>query len=239
VIAIACSGREERTALASLCEHRGWNPIECESILAVTRLLRRVIPKVLILRYQLRDGYCDDIIRTLIERKYTPSIKIVVLLPPGASASLEARQVMLGADCVQRDPIRSDVLLAYLDKYLRGSSMALVTRTATLVRFSDAILDPLTRTLELNRRTVVLTPKEVLLIELLAGAEQRVVSYESLYSEILGRAFHGDTSNMRVLLAKLTMSARKVGLTLRRSVQVIPKTGYRYCGASSGADCKT
>ena len=35
-------------------------------------------------------------------------------------------------------------------------------------------------------------------------------------------------SNMRVLLAKLSTSTRRIGLTLRGSVAVIPKSGYRY-----------
>lgn len=236
MIAIVSSGREERAILTSLCEHRGWNPIECESILAVTRLIRRIVPKVLLVRYQLHDGYSDDLIRTFIDLNHAPSVKIVVLLPPGASASLEARQVMLGADYVQRDPIRSDVLLAYLEKYLSGSSALARVRSEPLVEFAGGILHSLTRTLEHKGRTVVLTPKEVVLIELLVGAKQDVVSYEALYSEILGRRFRGETSNMRVLLAKLTTSGRKVGLVVRRSVEVIPKTGYRYCGRNPSKD---
>jgi DNA-binding winged helix-turn-helix (wHTH) protein len=74
----------------------------------------------------------------------------------------------------------------------------------------------------------VITPREALLLELLIRAEPEVVSYETLYNEILGRKFRGDTSNMRVLLAKLSISARAVGITLRSHINVIPKTGYRY-----------
>jgi DNA-binding winged helix-turn-helix (wHTH) protein len=75
---------------------------------------------------------------------------------------------------------------------------------------------------------VSLTPREVLLVEVLAGSKGQIVTYETLYSEVLGRRFRGDTSNMRVLLGKLGSSIRPLGLTLQHHVDVIPKTGYRY-----------
>jgi hypothetical protein len=55
-----------------------------------------------------------------------------------------------------------------------------------------------------------------------------------LYSEILGRRFAGETSNMRVLLGKLGKTTAKVGLDVRQWVEVIPKLGYRYRSGASG-----
>jgi DNA-binding winged helix-turn-helix (wHTH) protein len=87
--------------------------------------------------------------------------------------------------------------------------------------------------LQSGKATVALTPREALLMELLVQTQGEVISYDTLYSDLLGRRFRGDTSNMRVLLAKLSCSARKVGLSLRNCIDVIPKTGYRYRGAES------
>jgi DNA-binding response OmpR family regulator len=67
-----------------------------------------------------------------------------------------------------------------------------------------------------------------MLVELLVGSENRIVTYDSLYHEVLGRHFDGDTSNMRVLLGKLGASARRIGISVRRNIDVIAKTGYRY-----------
>ena len=77
-------------------------------------------------------------------------------------------------------------------------------------------------------RTARLTPREVELVECLVATEGEIATYETLFSEILNRPFQGDTSNMRVLLGKLTDSAAGIGLAVRDWVDVIPKLGYRY-----------
>jgi DNA-binding response OmpR family regulator len=184
--------------------------------------------RVLLVRYQLQDGYSDDVIAASAELKRIELPKVIVLLAGGTSSTIEARQLNLGADCIQRDPIRSDVLLAYVEKYLHTRTKLRAAPSAKCICFSGAILNPLDRTLQHGSRTVLITPREVTLIELLSESIDEIVTYDSLYNEILGRRFRGDTSNMRVLLAKLTTSARQIGLSLRLAIDVIPKTGYRY-----------
>jgi DNA-binding response OmpR family regulator len=190
-------------------------------------MITRVPFKVVLARYQLSDGYSDDIIAA--SRSYADDhTRIIVLLPGGTSSSIEARQLSLGADCALRDPVRPDVLLAYLEKYMRAPSGRSSTARPKTIDFIGARFTPLERTLRHGERSVLLTPREATLVELLAVSANQVVSYDSLYNEILGRQFHGDTSNMRVLLAKLGTSTRRIGLTLRGSIAVIPKSGYRY-----------
>lgn len=220
--------------MVSLCELREWNTVESSSVLGITKMLRRVIPRIILLRYQLQDGFSDDVINAVSNLRRADPPKIIVLLPAGASSSIEARQLTLGADCVLRDPIRSEVLLAYLEKFIRATPMVHPSPPPQVLPFSAATLHPLTRTLQHRERRVVLTPREAKLVELLAGSEGEVVSYETLYNEILGCRFRGDTSNMRVLLAKLAASARKVGIDLRTFVNVIPKSGY-LCQAKTGS----
>jgi len=198
-------------------------------------MLRRVIPNVILLRYQLQDGFSDDVINAISDLRRPP--KIIVLLPAGAASSIEARQLALGADCVLRDPVRAEVLLAYLEKYLRVTPTVQPSPAADVIRFSDATLHPLTRMLQFRDRRVVLTPREARLVELLVGSKGEVVSYETLYKEILGHRFRGDTSNMRVLLSKLAVSTRKVGIDLRTLVSVIPKSGY-LCRAQPGGSSR-
>src|SRR5437868_7274317 len=124
----------------------------------------------------------------------------------------------MGADCVHRDPVRIDVLLVYLAKYtgkLSDSPPAVTHSPARTHLFAGAALNILERTLRRRGLTVLLTPREVALAELLVRSRGEVITYETLYNEILGSIFRGDTSNMRVLLGKLTASARSVGITLR------------------------
>ena len=89
------------------------------------------------------------------------------------------------------------------------------------------------RSLVYRNKTVALTPREVELAEVLARSGVGIVTYDTLYSEILGRRFHGDTSNMRVLLGKLRISSRAVGIAFDRWIEVIPKLGYRYAVPAS------
>jgi DNA-binding response OmpR family regulator len=228
VIAIVSSSVQERSAFANLCEHHGWNAIACSSVRTIRRQLAHGIPKVMLVRHQLEDGYADDVIAALADISSTPATMIIVLLAAVASASTEVRLLEIGADCVQRDPIRSDVVLAYVAKYIRVSSTNRPIVSSSDIHFAGARLNPLERTLRLRDVIVALTPREVTLIEFLAESSDRIVTYESLYHEVLGRRFRGDTSNMRVLLGKLGSSIKPLGLVLQDHVEVIPKTGYRY-----------
>ena len=231
MIVITSNAPRERLALAALCESQGWSSIECDSVRAFVRTIHRAAPTIALVRHKLDDGYSDDVIASLAALHLLLSTKVIVLVGAGTPSSTEVRQLTLGADCVLRDPVRTDVLTAYIAKYI-GASRPLRADTARAptktVRFCGTILCAVERTLCHGDQTVLLTPKEVALVELLAHSRGDVVTYDTLYGEILGRRFRGDTSNMRVLLGKLGASTRSVGVALRRWVDVIPKTGYRY-----------
>jgi len=204
---------------------------ECDSLRAFTRLLQRQRPGVVLTRRRLGDGYSDDVLTALAAAGLMGAVKVVVLIGAGTPAAVEARQVELGADCVQRDPVRPDVLVEYLVKYLRASKRSHRPATPAVsptFPFAGARVDPIERQLQVGSASGHLTPHEVALVELLVQSEGEVVTYDTLYSEILSRRFRGDTSNMRVLLGKLAQSARGVGVPLREWVDVIPKLGYRY-----------
>lgn len=231
MIVIVSPSESERAALAALGASRGWPVSECDSIHALSRILRRASPKVVVLRHKLSDGYSDNAIAALSGNGAHPAAKIIILLRAGTPTSVEARQIALGADCVQRDPVRMEILIEYIEKYRRDSRSdraALPARPKNPAEFAGARLHADERVLRHGSKTAQLTPREVELVELLAGAGDRVVTYETLFTEILGRRFRGDTSNMRVLLGKLGASVAPLGIVLRDWVEVIPKLGYRY-----------
>lgn len=231
MIVVLSSSPRERSALLALCESRGWPCEGRDSVGALRRSLRRLRPKVIITRHRLSDGYSDDVFAAVAAAGLRSSLKVFVLLGAGAPPALEARQIALGADWVQRDPVRADVLLEYLARFLAAEGKAPAKREPrgeTSWRFAGALVDPVERTLLRGEKTIELTPREIELVELLRESAGEVVSYEILYAEILGRRFSGDSANMRVLLNKLAASFRAAGLSLRREVEVIPKLGYRY-----------
>jgi DNA-binding winged helix-turn-helix (wHTH) protein len=233
MIVVLSSSQRERAALIALGESRRWPCRGCDSVGALRRSLRRIRPKIIVTRHRLSDGYSDDVFAAVAAAGLRPSLKIFVLLGAGAPPALEARQIALGADWVQRDPVRADVLLEFLARYLASGLKAPAPekrsrRKVLALRFAGAIVDPVERTLLHEEKRIALTPREVQLVELLCESAGDVVSYDTLYNEILGRRFSGESANMRVLLNKLTASFRAAGLSLRTEIDVIPKMGYRY-----------
>jgi DNA-binding response OmpR family regulator len=231
MIAIVCSNARERAALAALCEGPGWPYREFDSVRKAARSFPDLRPKVVLTRYKLSDGYSDDVFGLVTQSGLNGTARVIVLVGAGASSALESRQVSLGADVVYRDPVRADVLVAYLARFrnLSGKlSDSGSERPVALLEFAGAKINAIDRTLHHAGKSVPLAPKEVELVQILLELRGRVVTYDVLYSEIIGRRFQGETSNMRVLLGKLGRSFRKVGLDLRPWIEVIPKTGYRY-----------
>jgi DNA-binding response OmpR family regulator len=232
MIAILSNAARERAAFSSLCESRGWPTVECESLPAFARAIRNTRVKIALVRHKLGQVYSDDAIALLARNDLLTATKVIVLMAAGTPASAEARQLALGADCVQRDPVRTEVLLEYLTKYQASSRPTKNAKKKRVQRkplpFAGASFVPLERVLEHKGQRVSLTPREAELLELLAQSEGEILSYDTLYCEVLHRRFVGDTSNMRVLLGKLTTSANHVGIALRHWIEVIPKTGYWY-----------
>ena len=230
MITVVSSSATERAALARVFAARDWLGMECESVHDFIRLLRRNTPTVVLVRHQLADGHSDDVISAVVDAGLAAETRIVVIMPANAPPADEARQVALGADCVQRDPVRIGVLTEYLLRYHEAPRRPRKTRRRReddIVPFAGALLHRTKHTLVARGKTVALTPREFALADLLAEA-QETVTYDTVYSEILGRRFSGDTSNMRVLLAKLVTSVAALDLDLRQHVEVLPKLGYRY-----------
>ena len=231
MIVILSSNIRERTAFVSLCESHAWPAIECDSLRQFRRLLLHTPPRVILTRHKLSDGYSDDVMALLTESGQGDLTKVVVLMAAGTAATQEARQILLGAAAVQRDPIRTEVVGAYLSRFRHAGSVLPAQRNNTrrqAQNFAGTIIQVAERTLCYAGKSIVLTPREMELIQILHESPDSVVTYDTLYSEILGRRFRGDTSNLRVLLGKLERSFRAVGGNFRQHVEVIPKTGFRY-----------
>jgi DNA-binding response OmpR family regulator len=222
MILIVDSAEREGSVLVELCAGRGWVTEACATVAAALRRIPRLRPRVVLLRRTLRDGLADEVLAALEDTR----CRRLVLVPAGTSGAAEARQVALGADCVLREPVRIEVLLAYLERFLREPSPAERTR-ATRLDFAGGRLDPADRTLRRGDRRTTLAPRAAQLAEVLARSRAEVVAYEALYADILGRPFRGDTGNLRVLLGKLCTAAARVGIDARAWIEVIPKSGYR------------
>lgn len=187
---------------------------------------------MVVTRHRLADGYSDDVLLALADAAFTPPPTVIVLLEAGATGAIEARQISLGADSTLRDPVHADVLLAFLAKHRRPAQHRDGNTRRTIhherVCFAGALLDRSSAHLICAGKSVSLTPRELQLIEVLLESNGDIVSYETLYSEILDSRFSGDTKTMRVLLARLARKADTIGAPFRKHLRVISKVGYRY-----------
>jgi DNA-binding response OmpR family regulator len=229
MILVVVSHPAERSALVSLCETRSCPATPCATFRELRSALGLSSSRVVIVRQRLTDGTSEDVIR--FARQHGASgPRVIVLLSAAANSESEARHVSLGADAVLRDPVRIEVLLAYMERYKKERPLPPRASRAYNASFPFAGLriDPRDRVARRGSRAVRLTPREVALAQQLALSPGQVVDYAALFHDILGRPYRGDTSNMRVLLGKLAASLTVVGGSVRDHVEVIPKTGYRY-----------
>jgi DNA-binding response OmpR family regulator len=156
--------------------------------------------------------------------------RVIVLMACTSSIQHEARQVNLGADCVLRDPLRIEVLFEYLARYRTRTALpAKTVRPASPdFEFAGVHVAPHELLLTKAKRQIRTTPRVVELLTLLHRQTDRVAPYALIYSEVFGRRFTGDTSNCRVLVAKTAAAFQRLGVNLRSSIDVVPKSGYRY-----------
>ncbi len=234
IIIVAHSSREA-AALLSLAESKGWSACSCTSVRQFRKQLRNMHPAVVLTRDRLVDGYSDDIFTLLSQSEPRSGPRVIVLAPADFTQKQEARQLSIGADCVIRDPLRPDVLMEYLAKFLHHAS----TRNprpmpSEQFNLAGALVSPDQLEMSFGGKSVHVSPREIELARLLAESPGKTITYAFLYSELFNRAFSGDSANLRVLLGKLAASFRKLGLNLRAMIRVTQKTGYCYVPPSAG-----
>jgi DNA-binding response OmpR family regulator len=228
LIVVIASSPREASALANLTGFASLASSVCVSVNQFKCLLRKVSPGVVIARTNLSDGYSDDVLRLLAKPEPSSGTAVIILAKADFTSKQESRQLALGADCVLKDPLRPDVLLEYVAKFLRSSRQPSELRPSQRFTLAGAEIIPDRRTLQCGKKSINLSPKEVDLARLFAESPGKMVTYETLYTELFGRTFSGDSVNGRVLLGKLAASFQKLRVDLRGQIEVIPKLGFRY-----------
>jgi DNA-binding response OmpR family regulator len=230
VILIVSNSIREAHLLAMLCEQRSWACVACTTISDFGKHAEKNELRAVVVRQRLQDGYSDDVLAFLKKSAPTARANVIVLVSAHYSIQQEARQVALGADCVMRDPIKSEVLLEYLAKYRSRNREAPFRDNNFPVHyeFAGAMIFPHEHRLVRQKRSIRVAPQEIELVRLLQRSVGKVASYPVLYGELFNQRFGGDTANCRVLLGKLTLSFRRLGINLRAFIEVIPKSGYLY-----------
>jgi DNA-binding response OmpR family regulator len=230
MILIVSSSSRETALLTALCDHRTWASHCCPTVREFALAMERVRPRAVVVRQRLLDGYSDDILSCLQHESVANRPRIIVLMAAGSPAHAEARQLALGADCVLHDPVKMEIFLEYLAKYRNPLEAPIGQPTGHATSFHVAGIEviPQEHRILRDKKSLHVAPQEVALLRLLARSPNEVVPYPVLYGDLFNRRFGGDTANCRVLLGKVAASFKRLGVDLRASIQVIPKSGYLY-----------
>lgn len=215
---------------ATLCDQKGWPCYACTSLTDFLKTIEKLTPRTIITRYRLEDGYSDEVLSLISASARFATTRVMVLLPANAPTLQEIRQVDLGADCVMRDPLRLEVLLAHVGRNRGRANGSAATAFVPEHTFEIAGVTVHANQFLLAKggRSVEVAPQVVALLRLLARSIDKVLPYPFIYSELFNRRFTGDTSNARVLLAKAATNMDQLGVDFRTHIKVIAKSGYLY-----------
>jgi DNA-binding response OmpR family regulator len=233
-IIISSSGREA-AMFAALCDQKSWPCHACTSIAEFTKIIEKLTPRTVITRYRLEDGHSDEILSLLSSNGQFATTRVIVLLPANVTTQQEVRQVGLGADCLMRDPLRMEVLLAHVERNRErlGRTPTSTSIPETIFEIAGVMVHTNKHILERSGRTFEVAPQVVAFLRLLARSAENVLTYPVIYNELFNRRFTGDTANARVLLAKAANSFALLDVNLRAHVSVIAKSGYLYRSAAA------
>nr|AIA18671.1 Transcriptional regulatory protein, C terminal [uncultured bacterium] len=110
----------------------------------------------------------------------------------------------LGADDYVVKPFSPRELVARVRAVLRrGATRAQPSESGSAVRFGDLYINPKTRSVEVRRRSVVLTAKEFDLLYFLASFPGQVFTRDQLMNQVWDFAYVGDTSTVTVHIRRL------------------------------------
>ena len=106
-----------RSALVSALADRGCCAAGVRSIADAKRILRKVVPDVLVLDLALPDGRGEELLQQLRAAAEPRMLRLPVVVVSGAS---NAREVATGADAVFRKPVGLEVLMATIAQLATG-----------------------------------------------------------------------------------------------------------------------
>lgn len=156
--------------------------------------------------------------------------QVPVLVVSGRSESWDKVAALdAGADDYVTKPFSADELLARIRALSRRAP---TTSDEPIVTFGDVTVDLAAHVVTRAGSTVRLTPTEWRLLEVLLHHQNRLVTRETLLTEVWGPQYTSDTGYLRLYLAQLRKKLEPTPSTPRYFLTEAGM-GYRFAGGSS------
>jgi len=168
-------------------------------------------PDLIILDIMLPDGSGLDFIKELRSRNDEKDIPVLLLTALGESVDV-IKGLDTGADNYLSKPYNNAVLLAHIESLLRRTSR--VPKTLTK---GSLTLDIIAGRAFIDGRDLLLTQKEFAVLLLLIQNEGRVISAETIYSNVWKQDADTDTNTLKATISNIRKKIEPSGCTIDAS----------------------
>lgn len=188
-----------------------------QTVASATQLLGQQVPELLLLDLSLPDG--DGLALCSQVRAAHPEMVVVVVTARTAEADA-VRALDLGADDVVLKPFRSGEMLARLRAHLRRQPV-----DAHELRVGPLRLDRRARRLWVGPEEVLLRPRELDLLTVLAESAGQAVRREALMDQVWDEHWSGSTKTLDVHVANVRRRLSDAG---DRWDRIVTLRGFGY-----------
>jgi len=141
----------------------------------------------------------------------------------------------IGADDYLPKPFNPRELLARMRAVLRRNNPAKPVSDTSTLRVDDIELDPASRTIRINSKSLEVTDVEFALLEVLMRSPGKVVSREDLAEFALGRSLNPFDRSLDMHVSRLRRKLDEVDSSVTR-VKTIRGAGYQLAVYSTPAE---
>ncbi len=201
-------------SVSRLLGSRGWQVAVARGFEDAIQMIKNEVFDICLLDLYLGDGYGEELIEVL-EQKHIPVIVLTVV----EDTPKKVKCLRLGADDYVVKPFDPEELIARIEAVIRRIKGP---KKEDLLRYKDMEIDPFSMSLRIQKKSVYLPRKQIMLLIKLVENAESIVPYETLLSYAWGSHEEACMESLRTHVHKL----RKVLREFSFDILSYPGIGY-------------